>query len=105
MTGFANDNVQRLCPHCGQRLLTHHGVKLSPQEAKVYDMVTRGGALSQLCAALYPNKPAALASTAVRTHIHNINVRFRGTDFAIVSDGGRPPTYRVANVRAQKEAA
>jgi DNA-binding CsgD family transcriptional regulator len=96
----ANDNVQRVCPHCGQRLLTHHGVRLSPQEANIYDMISRGvGSLGQLCVAL--DKSPGL----VRTHIHNINVRFRGTDFAIVSDGGRPPTYRVRNVRAQKEAA
>jgi len=93
---YANDNVQRLCPHCGQRLLTHHGVRLSPQEANIYSLINRGcGSLAQLCA----------ASGLVRTHIHNINARFRETDFAIVSDGSRPPTYRVLNVRAQKEAA
>ena len=95
----ANDNV-RTCPHCGQRLLTHHGVKLSPQEANIYDLINRGcGSLTQICTAL--DKSSGL----VRTHIHNINARFRGTDFAIVSDGSRPPTYRVLNVRAQKEAA
>jgi DNA-binding CsgD family transcriptional regulator len=97
---YANDNAQRVCPHCGQRLLTHHGVRLSPQETNVYDMISQGcGSLPQLCAAL--DKTRGL----VRTHIHNINVRFRATDFAIVSDGRRPPNYRVANVRAQKEAA
>ena len=97
---YANDNVQRVCSHCGQRLLTHHGVKLSPQEANVYGMISQGcGSLGRLCAAL--DKSPGL----VRTHIHNINVRFRATDFSIVSDGGRPPTYRVLNVRAQKEAA
>jgi len=85
----ANDNF-RCCPHCGQRLVTHRGVKLSPQQANVYDMVSQGhGALAQLCAAL--DKSPGL----VRTHIHNINIRFRQTDFAIVTDGKRPPTYHV----------
>jgi DNA-binding CsgD family transcriptional regulator len=96
---IANDNNPRLCPHCGQRLLTHHGVRLSPSEATVYDMISHGyGALSQLCAAL--DKSPGL----VRTHIHNINDRFRESDFAIVTDGRRPPTYQVRNVRL-KEAA
>jgi hypothetical protein len=96
---YANDNVPT-CPHCGQRLLTHHGVKLSPQEANVYDLINRGcGSLAQLCVAL--DKSSGL----VRTHIHNINARFRETDFSIVSDGGRPPTYRVLNVRARLEEA
>jgi hypothetical protein len=66
-------------------------------------MISQGvGSLPQLCAAL--DKSPGL----VRTHIHNINARFRDTDFAIISDGARPPTYRVRrvlNVRAQKEAA
>jgi hypothetical protein len=94
---IANDNTPR-CPRCGQRLLTHHGVRLSPQEANVYDAILRNGSLAQLCAAL--DKSPGL----VRAHIHNINDRFRQTDFAIVTDGRRPPTYRVANVRL-KEAA
>jgi DNA-binding CsgD family transcriptional regulator len=95
---IANDNSPR-CPHCGQRLLTHHGVKLSPQEANVYDMISQGhGALSQLCVAL--DKSPGL----VRTHIHNINIRFRESEWAIVTDGRRPPTYCVRNVRL-KEAA
>jgi hypothetical protein len=98
---IANDNnpAQRICPHCGQRVLRVHGVNLSPQEANVYDMINRGdGSLAQLCAAL--DKSPGL----VRTHIHNINDRFRQTDFAIVSDGRRPPTYQVRDVRL-KEAA
>ena len=96
---YANDNV-RTCPHCGQRLLTHHGVKLSPQEANVYDLINRGcGSLAQLCAAL------AKSSGLVRAHIHNINTRFFKTGFAIVSDGGRPPIYRVSRVRELRDAA
>jgi hypothetical protein len=95
----ANDNV-RSCPHCGQPLLTHHGVRLSPAEDDVYDLIDRGrGSLAQLCAALDKSSPL------VRTHIHNINSRLRETDFAIVSDGGRSPTYRVRNVRTLEEAA
>ena len=95
----ANDNAPT-CPHCGQRLLTHHGVRLSPQEANIYSLISEGcGSLAQLCTAL--DKSSGL----VRTHIHNINTRFRDTDFAIVSDGGRPPTYRVVNVRKLEEAA
>ena len=97
----ANDNVPGVCPHCGQRLLTHHGVRLSPAQANIYSLISRGcGSLAQLCVAL--DKSPGL----VRTHIHNINTRFRATEFAIVSDGGRPPTYCVRNVRARlKEAA
>jgi hypothetical protein len=95
---IANDNIPR-CPHCGQRLLRVHGVRLSPQEANVYDLINQGcGALTRLCVAL--DKSPGL----VRTHIHNISARFRQTDFAIVTDGRRPPTYHVANVRL-KEAA
>jgi DNA-binding CsgD family transcriptional regulator len=95
---YANDNG--VCPHCGQRLLTHHGVRLSPQEANVYDLISQGdGSLRRLSAALDKS------SGTVRQHIHNINVRFRGTDFAIVSDGGRPPTYRVRRVLNVREAA
>ena len=95
---IANDNNPR-CPHCGQCLLTHHDVRLSPQESNVYSLIDRGcGSLAQLCAALDKS------SGNVRTHIHNINDRFRQTDFAIVSDGRRPPTYRFLNVRL-KEAA
>jgi hypothetical protein len=88
------------CPQCGQRLLTYHGVKLSPQEAAIYSLISDGcGLLPQLCAVL------GKSSGLIRTVIHVINTRLRETDFAIVSDGGRPPTYCVRNVRKMEIAA
>ena len=66
------------------------GRKLSSQQAEIFDALPED--LDGLCVIASRN--------CIKVQIHQINGLLRETDWAICSDGRRPPTYRVVNVRA-----
>jgi hypothetical protein len=53
------------CPHCGQRMLMRHGVRLSPKLADIFDMIEHAGERGidpeVLSSCFYPGKPQAAA--------------------------------------------
>jgi hypothetical protein len=86
------------------------GVRLSPRLAEIFDTLSEPASLDQLCEVFYSGKPRPVAANCVKVQIHGINDLLRETDYAICSNGKRPPTYRVVRVandndRAVKRAA
>jgi hypothetical protein len=76
-----------------------NGVKLSPQLSNIFDVCCADMTLDQLCVIFYSGKPRHDAANSIKVQIHQINDLLRETDYAICSNGKRPPTYRVVNVR------
>ena len=69
------------------------GRKLSSQQAEIFDALPED--LDGLCVIASRN--------CIKVQIHQINGLLRETDWAICSDGKRPPTYRVVNVRTAND--
>jgi hypothetical protein len=86
---------QPICPHCGQRMLVRHGVRLSPLLADLFDIIARSGesgiAASVLADIFYPGKPTDGARNCIRQNVRWINERLVETDVSITGDG---PTMR-----------
>jgi hypothetical protein len=76
-----------------------HGVKLSPQLADIFDECHADMTLDRLCLIFYSDKPRHAAANCIKVQVHQINGLLKETDWAIRSNGKRPPTYRVVNVR------
>jgi hypothetical protein len=74
------------------------GVRLSPKLAEIFDTLSEPASLDQLCEVFYSGKPRHDAANCVKVQIHGINDLLRETDYAICSNGKRPPTYRVVRV-------
>jgi hypothetical protein len=73
------------------------GVKLSPQRAEIFDALDEPATLDHLCSIFGTSRGC------IKVQVHQINSALRETDWAIYSDGKRPPTYRVLNVRAAND--
>jgi hypothetical protein len=72
------------------------GVRLSPRLSEIYDALNSPTTLDQLCE-IFGSR------NCVKVQVHQLNGLLRATDYAILSNGKRPPTYRVANVRAAND--
>jgi hypothetical protein len=86
------------------------GVRLSPRLAEIFDTLSEGVTLDRLCSTFYSGKPRHDAANCIKVQVHQINGLLKETDYAICSNGKRPPTYRVVRVandnhRAVKRAA
>ena len=91
---------QAICPHCGQRVLMRHGVKLSPLAADLFDMIERSGErgvpTEVLLGVFWPGRPTATARNSLKTTIYHMNGLFAGTDIEVGScSGGGGFPYRV----------
>ena len=93
-----------LCPACGQRVLIRLGVKLSPRQADIFDVISntgeRGLAQEVLADILSPGKPRRGAMRLAAVHVHTINSILEETDFAIRKAGGKFGRYRLAKVQS-----
>ena len=86
------------CPHCGQRMLTRHGAKLSPKLADIFDLIEhsgeRGVPMDILVDVFYSGKPRRDAENCVRVNINHINDLFLATDVRVRNNGKSTP-YKV----------
>ena len=92
------------CPHCGQRVLTRHGVELSPKLADIFDSVWvagSGGLSKEELATMYfgsSNRTDGKRAAAVA--ISNINERFEWMESPIrIRSMGYGEPYRVEGIR------
>ena len=76
---------------------TVQGVRLSPRLTEIFDTLDSPTTLDQLCETFESSR------NCIKVQVHQINARLRPTDYAILSDGKRPPTYRVVNVRVAND--
>lgn len=71
---MVSDNV---CPHCGQRMLIRHGVRLPPLCADLFDMIEHSGDRGVMCEVLawvfYSGKSKRDAENCVRVNINRLN--------------------------------
>jgi hypothetical protein len=96
-----------VCPHCHQRMLMRHGVRLPPRCADLFDMIENTGARGVLCETLawvfYSDKTTRAAKELVAVHINHINDFLEPTDVQI--RGGQWKPYRVVRRKQQRVAA
>lgn len=87
------------CPACGQRLLTRHGVELSPRLADLFDMIERSegrGVMPEVLAdVFYPGKPSTAGRRCVAVNIHFLNSRLLETDLQVRAGSGTQGPYRL----------
>ncbi len=87
------------CPCCGQRLLTRHGVVLSPRLADLFDMIgnsgDRGVMPEILAGVFYPGKPSTAGRRCVAVNIHFLNSRLLETDLQVRAGSGTQGPYRL----------
>ena len=89
------------CPHCGQRLITRHGVSLTPLLAAIFDIVERAGErgvmMEALVAALprYRDRPEHRARAAVKNNIIHLNDRLVTTDMRVRTVPSHVGPYRL----------
>ena len=84
-----------VCPHCGQKMLIRHGIKLSPKLADMFDMIARRAMDAETMAwVFYPGKSMREAKRCIYVSINHINGHFASTDIRIASDT-RGGLYRV----------
>jgi hypothetical protein len=85
--------------------MTHHGVRLSPHLADIYDMIARrgdkGASIEVLVGALYPGQPTKKARAALASCLVHINDRLEATDVRVRSVPPRSGVYCIVNVRRQ----
>lgn len=90
-----------VCPHCGQRMLMRHGVRLPPLLADLFDMIERSATRGVLCEVLawvfYPGKASHDARRCVAVNVHHLNSFLEQTDVRVVGgkDGQIAKPYRV----------
>jgi hypothetical protein len=95
------DEGANVCPHCGQRMLMRHGVRLPPRLADLFDMIERSKRRGVLCEVLawvfYPDKAAFAARRCVAVNVHHLNSLLEQTDVRVVGgkDGQIAKPYRV----------
>lgn len=87
---------QAVCPHCGQRMLVRHGVRLSPLLADLFDMIERSGEAGitseVLCGVFWPGR----GRDSLKSNISHLNTRLVETDYEVRAGPGRHnPFYRV----------
>jgi hypothetical protein len=96
------------CPHCGQRILMRHGVRLTPLLAEIFAVIENSGQCGvtseALTARLYPGLPDAQARARVKANVWLLNNRFVETNIR-VRLGGKLAPYRVVRIRQQMGAA
>ncbi len=87
-----------VCPHCGQRMLLRHGVKLSPKQADIFDHIehsgTRGVPPDVLAWVFYPNSTKRNAQLALQVHVNQLNDRMGEAGLQICNEERFAP-YRV----------
>lgn len=105
--GLKNKNTMAICPHCGQRMLVRHGVRLSPRLADLFDMIEHSGKRGILGEVLawvfYPGKNAHAARRCVITNINHLNSFLEETDVRVISGGhaGDVKPYRIIKRRVK----
>ncbi|HEY2243420.1 MAG TPA: hypothetical protein VGH47_04250 [Xanthobacteraceae bacterium] len=96
------------CPHCGQRILTRHGVRLSPLLSEIFGVIEKAGEHGvtawALMVRLYPGLPDAQARARIKSNVWRINNCFSGTNIR-VRLGGKLAPYRVVRIRQMASAA
>lgn len=88
------------CPHCGQRMLLRHGVRLAPKQADIWDMIEHSGQLGVsdevLVDVFFSNKPLRDAHNLLKVYVCHINDRMIEAGVKIAKDHkGRLYPYRV----------
>jgi hypothetical protein len=95
------------CPHCGQRMLMRHGVRLSPKCADIFDMIERAGergvAPEILQDVFFANRPRKAAYAGLKAFIWQINELLASTDLHIGMREYRCGFYRVEQRRSSNE--
>jgi hypothetical protein len=90
------------CPHCGQRMLVRHGVRLTPQLASVFDLISdsrdRGVVADVLSWVFHPNKTKRAALRCVYTDVSRLNDLLEESDYAVRAAGRFEP-YKIVKVR------
>ena len=86
------------CPHCGQRMLIRHGVRLSPRLADIFDIIEhsgeRGVTEEVLASIFYSGRSAREAYNCVRVNVSHINNHLLSTDYRVAkADGVRGAEY------------
>lgn len=80
-----------VCPHCGQRMLIRHGVRLPPKLADFFDIINRSGergiTIRLLADIFYPGKSYSAARSNIAVNIHNLNSFLVETDIEIGAGG------------------
>ena len=86
------------CPHCGQRMLMRHGVRLSPKLADIFDLIeaSRPRSITRevLADVLFPGRNRRKAMKCVSVHINHLNDFLEPTDFRVRMNG-EARAYRV----------
>ena len=97
------------CPHCGQRMLMRHGVRLPPRCADLFDMIEhsgkRGVTREVLAWVFYPGKSKRDAERLVSVHINHINSFLESGDVRIKLSCRRFEPYRVVGLPKRKKLA
>ena len=86
------------CPHCGQRKLIRHGVRLSPRLADIFDIIEhsgdRGVTEEVLSTIFYSGRPSREAYNCIRVNISHINSHLVSTDYRVAkAEGVRGAEY------------
>lgn len=94
---------QGICKCCGQRLLTRHGVRLSPILADLFDMIerTKAGITSETLAGIfYPNKSDKDGRNCVHVNMAHLNNKLAETNIEIrATRSKRDEPYRIIRRR------
>ena len=86
------------CPHCGQRMLIRHGVRLSPRLADIFDIIEhsgdRGVTEEVLSTIFYSGRSSREAYNCIRVNISHINSHLVSTDYRVAkAEGVRGAEY------------
>ena len=100
------------CPHCGQRMLIRHGVRLSPRLADIFDIIEhsgdRGVTEEVLSTIFYSGRSSREAYNCIRVNISHINSHLVSTDYRVAkAEGvrGAEYPYRVLQENQTSEIA
>ena len=99
-----------VCPHCGQRMLTRHGVHLSPRLADIFDIIEhsgdRGVTEEVLSSIFYSGRPSREAYNCIRVNISHINSHLASTDYRVAkTEGVRGAEYPYRVLKENQAAA
>lgn len=88
-----------VCPTCGQRVLVRHGVKFSPKQADIFDMIEhsgdRGVPPALLRDVFFPSQSHRDAYNGLKTFIWQINELLYSTDLSVKMRDRPHGSYRV----------
>jgi hypothetical protein len=94
------------CPHCGQRMLIRHGVKLPPLLADIFDLIEhsgkRGITREVLASVFWSDKSRKQAEACASVNINRINDFMVETDVSIRMSGRPQGLYKVTRGRPRR---